>query len=196
MVGNDLVNIGDPSGTVVEEYLLTDDLSLKASSTLRIKGPVIIVMDTDKSVTVAGNAQIEVTATGSLALYTDGDVKIGGTGMVNATTIPSNLIIYGTDPVPNGQTITLSGTSDLQAVIYTPNANLTLSGTNSTSGSVVANQINVSGTVSFHYDEALEDSPDGDQTLQMSSWREMVSEAEKAEMESIFLTDFGSGSYP
>ena len=190
------LTIGDSTGATTAEYLLTDDLSLGGTSVLTIDGPTIIVMGTNKSVTVGGTAQIEVTATGSLALYTDGDVTIGGKGMVNAASIPSNLIIYGTDPVPNGQTITLRGTSDLQAVIYTPNANLTLSGTNSTSGSIVANQINVSGTVSFHYDEALADSPDGDQTLQMSSWREMVSAAERKGMKAILYEGFGSGSYP
>ena len=193
--GANVVPIGTPGGPVVE-YLLSTDLSMSANSTLLVLGPVIIVMGPDKSVDVSGSAQISVTATGSLTFYTDGDFTISGTGMVNASTIPSNLIIYGTDPVPNGQSITLSGTADLQAVVYTPNAQLTISGTNETSGAVVANAITMSGTTDFHYDEALADFFGGSDDLQLDRWREMVSATDKTNLQSILTTGFGSGTYP
>ena len=182
-----LVQLGDPSGNVVEEYFLTTDLSLSGQSTLRIKGPVIIVMDTNKSVDVSGSSQIEVTDTGSLTFYTDGDFSISGEGLVNASAIPENLIIYGTDPVPNGQNITLSGNADLQAVVYTPNASLTISGGNSTSGAVVANEITMSGTTTFHYDEALANFFGGSDTYEMNKWLELSDIADRIDITGTYF---------
>jgi len=196
--GTTIVTIGDTTLPIeVEEYVLTSDLSLANSSKLVIEGPVVIVMDPDMKVDVSGTAQIQLTSGGSLTVYIDGDFTVSGGSMINDTAIPLNLIIYSTETVALGQNITLSGDADLHAVVYAPNARTTISGGTNTYGAVVAYDITMSGGASFHYDENLTSSFGGSiSSLEMTSWREIVTATERANIQSILLDVFGSGTYP
>ena len=185
--GIDVVNIGTASGPL-EEYFLTADLRVGASATLRVNGPVVIVMDTNKSIDVIGTAKIEIIGDGSLTFYTDGDISIGGVGIFNDTTVPSNIIIYGTETIAGGQTISLASSASLQAVIYTPNANISFSGTPDSFGAIVANTISMSGSSTFHYDEALANFYSGSKpdAYEMNNWLELSDIADKVNLTSYF----------
>ena len=181
IVGN--VPIGIAGGSL-EEYFLISDLTIPGSSILLIDGPVVIVMDTGRSVDISG--KIHLTCNGSLTIYLDGNVTASGSGIVNESAIPENLIIYGTSIIAGGQSISLSGSSALHAVVYTPNANVSISGGSSTHGAVVANQINMSGNSTFHYDEALSDFFGGSDTFEMDNWLELSDIADRIDLTSYF----------
>ena len=185
--GSDIVTIGTPGGPL-DEYFLNSNLRIGSSATLRIDGPVVIVMDTNMSIDVFASAQIEVTGNGSLTLYTDGDILIGGVGIFNDTTVPSNIIIYGTETIAGNQTVTLKSASSLQAVLYTPNANIAFSGTPDTFGAIVANTITMSGSSTFHFDEALADFFSGSKpdAYEMETWLELSDIADKVDLTSYF----------
>ena len=134
-------------------------------------------------------------------MYTDRDFVVSGSGaagsgLVNKTAKAENLIIYGTNTVPGGQQVTISGDAALAALAYTPNANATFSGNMEMFGAVVANNITISGSPAFHYDEALNDFFGNSNESTLTSWQEMVSAAEKAGLAAILLAGFGADNYP
>ena len=59
-------------------------------------------------------------------------------------------------------------------MVYAPSADVTIAGDTDVSGSIVANNITVSGNSHFHYDESLGDFGGGN-PFRVSSWQELTS---------------------
>lgn len=89
-----------------------------------------------------------------LTIYTAGDIEISGAGLLNEGAA-RNLQVWGTNT--NKQTIQFQGSGDFSGVIYAPYADIILPGGTDLYGSVVGNNIQMSGSGSFHFDESLED---------------------------------------
>ncbi|MCK4994630.1 MAG: hypothetical protein KAS13_06260 [Candidatus Omnitrophica bacterium] len=68
-------------------------------------------------------------------------------------TIPSNLILYGTNPT--AQTIDVLGQTDFYGAVYAPTAEMNLSGQGGLFGSFIGNEVTINGQGGVHYDSAL-----------------------------------------
>jgi hypothetical protein len=165
--------LGTPGATKPEVIRVGSiDLSGNLLTTLNIVGPVEIHLT--GSARVTGNASIVVASGASAVFYVDGDFRIGGNGMVNATNQPANLLLYGTNPV--SQAFELVGGAEWQAAIYAPTAAVSLSGGGGTgrlAGAVVGRDVNITGNYAFHFDEDLGDLYHDDLSFRMALWREL-----------------------
>jgi hypothetical protein len=132
---------------------------IKASEIMNKDGEVTQILG-DVTLVVTGGIDIKgelmIEADSSLTVYVDGDVGIGGTGVLNQSGLSKNFIMYGTG---SSQTIKLYGNGAIQAAIFAPNADLELKGGGGTGvfvGAVVAETVFFNGEYEFHYDEDLE----------------------------------------
>ena len=152
------------------EYALAD-LDVKSTDTVSIEGDVTLVLTGTLNV----KGEVLITPGSSLTVYVEGDVDIGGNGLVNGTNIPANLVLFSTAGEGDGQTIKLSGNGALAGAVYAPFADVEMkgSGANGTMfGAVVANNILLTGNFEFHYDEALDDYGNNGR-FRMDAWREL-----------------------
>ena len=150
---------------------------------------VVFIMNNHQGVdaiSFTGNKSLTVKTGSMLTIYTNGDIKATGNGMVNGTTAGANacssLMIYGTSTAPSTpQEIKVGGNGQLYGAIYAPNANVELKGGGSSGmvlGSIVAKTINMNGGTDFHYDEALGNLGGGN-PFGIAKWRELQSATER-----------------
>lgn len=132
------------------------------------------------AISSTGTSEWIIDTNASLNVYTDGNVDIAGNGMVNTNSQPKQCFFWGTRPT-DGQTITISGNGQLKAVVYAPNAAVTLNGGGSSGkmmGSVVAKTITMNGGTEFYYDESLSNITSGN-PYGIAKWRELRTQAER-----------------
>lgn len=150
---------------------------LNGSDVFRVEGDVTLILTGAPSVSVTGTATVEIPAGAKLTLYAAGDVKIAGRGLANSNVQPISCRIWGTNTSTAGQAIDVVGRGDLRAVTYAPSGDITLRGNSNIMGSIVGRSITISGTPSFHYDEALANM-DSNEPFSISKWREISSGSE------------------
>lgn len=165
-------------------------ISLSGASTnkLVIRGDVTLYLTAaagSSAISVAGNASIEIGSGASLIIYTAGDVSLAGNGVLSGGTTdatannPTKFQLWGTSTSATKQSIGVAGNGVLSGVIYAPNASVRLNGTGSMMGSVVANDITVTGNANFHYDESLVNLSSGN-PFRVSEWNEITYAADRA----------------
>lgn len=169
-------------------YLYTcSSLAVSGVGYLSITGPVDIIVTGNTS--VGGSGYIAVgggsSVNPSLNLYCPGTIDIGGSGMVNNTSLPINTTIWGTKPSGSTQTINIGGSGSYKGTIYAPNGNVAISGAGGLYGAVIANTVTVSGSGVMHYDTQLANAtiaggptPGGSAsgtTIAVSAWAELTS---------------------
>ena len=145
---NGLAKHGNQTYTLTDGTYYFTNIDFSANSELVINGNVTIYCE---SATFSGQAQI--TVNGKLKFYCSGDFKSTGGGIINATQKAENFILYSSGALVD---IKLVGNSSFYGVIYAPNADADVSGTNDFYGSVIARTVTCSGTGLVHYDEALD----------------------------------------
>lgn len=129
------------------------------------------------AITLSGSQGLIIDSGASLKIYTNGNISLAGTASLNNNAQPSTFQIYGTNPT--SQTITISGTADIKTVINAPNAAVTLNGSVSVQGAVIAKTIDMKGTPDFIYDESLANMTIGN-PYGISKWRELQSATERS----------------
>ncbi len=134
-------------------------------------------------VSVTGNASINVLTGSSLEMYVDCDVAIAGGGIANSND-PESFYLRSTKAVGSAgaQDISISGNGQLSAVVYAPNSNVSMNGggvSGHVYGSVIADNITVTGGSEFHYDEALS-AVTGGNPFGIASWNELTSASQRA----------------
>lgn len=139
-------------------YLYTcTSLSVGGSGRLNITGPVDIIVTGNTS--IGGSGYIAVGGTGAvnpgMNLYCPGTIDLGGSGMVNNTSLPINATIWGTKPAGLTQTITVGGSGSFKGTIYAPNGNISVTGSGGVYGAVIGNAVTLSGSGDVHYDVQL-----------------------------------------
>ncbi|WP_414663203.1 pilus assembly PilX family protein [Horticoccus sp. 23ND18S-11] len=157
-------------------------LTLNGNQTLTILGDVTLTLTASSgadAVSVTGNASIIIPAGSSLALYTEGGVRIAGNGLANANVQPLSCQIWGTNSTPAGQSIQVAGNGSLRAVIYAPNGDVMVNGNGDVMGSIISRTIRFTGNAAFHYDEALATGRSGE-PYAIDRWRELNSAADRA----------------
>lgn len=102
--------------------------------------------------------------------------------MVNANNNAATTAFWGTATSTQTQNMTISGNGQLTAVVYAPNADVSLNGggvSGLMAGAVIAKTITMNGGTEFHYDDALGRITTGN-PYGISKWRELQSASERA----------------
>ncbi|MDB6170156.1 MAG: hypothetical protein JWM88_3020 [Verrucomicrobia bacterium] len=170
--------------TYYYKFSASSTISLAGSDTLSITAGTAVVFlmsgqSGTSSISVQGNAGIDVNAGASLNVYTDGNVSIAGNGMANDNNNPATTMFWGTNAT--SQSFDISGNGKLTAVVYAPNGAVSLNGGGSSGlmlGAVVGKTITMNGHTEFHYDDALGRLTTGN-PFGISKWRELQSKAER-----------------
>lgn len=188
--GVPLLTVGPTLGTPgLPTKWRTSSLHLSGNQTLTILGDVTLILTAgtgDEALKLAGNAAVVVEEGSTFTVYVEGNVSIAGKGgLINRNANPGSAQIWGTSHSPAGQTIDVAGNGSLVGVIYAPKADVTLNGNGDVMGSIVAENITVSGNAAFHYDEALAER-DGNEPFRIAKWRELSTPAERAPYEARF----------
>ncbi len=157
-------------------------ITLNGNDTLTVLGDVTIVLTSGagtQSISVTGNAAINIPDGSSLTIYVQGDVAVAGKGVFNGNNQPISFQLWGTSTSPAGQDIQLSGNGALKAAVYAPNGNVKINGNGDVMGSIVANTITLVGNAAFHYDESLSDR-ESNAPFTISKWRELTTATDRA----------------
>ena len=148
-------------------------IDLTGHDILDVTGPANIYLTGSSSIDISStNAVIRISnsGTGPIKIYADGNIKLGGGGVINEAGIPENFFLYGTGAA--GQKIEVSGTNSFYGIIYAPNAAITLDGDFTAFGTIIGKSITVKGTVFVHHDDALSLQP-GELRYTVQNWREV-----------------------
>jgi len=167
------------SGTITTSgtYYVDGDWSLGGNSGALAIAPntdVILVVTGEFNLT--GKATLTLNTDATLKLFVEGDVSVGGNGILNSSN-PENLEVIGTNTNEGEQTIKINGNGQLSATVYAPNANVELKGGGSSGrvyGAVVAYDASLVGNSHFSFDEALADVNLGGTDYEVIQWLEMT----------------------
>ena len=131
-------------------------LRLAGNKTLTILGDVILVLtDPLDALSIIGNAGIIIPEGSTLTLYIEGDVLVAGNGLINQNAAPATLQLWSTANGSRLQRIAIAGNGALSSLLYAPEADVTINGNGSVSGSIIARHLTFTGNAAFHYDHAL-----------------------------------------
>lgn len=155
---------------------------------------------------------------GGVEIYTAGDIDVTGQGLGNIYTrsntvtqtdnkgntttstttteipgTPLSLQIYGTGTsTTTPQKIAIKGNAMLSAVVYAPNADLTVGGGGNDTldilGSFVCSTIKMNGHTKFHYDESLA-KIGGSNPYRLNLWRELITNTERNEYQAALAME-------
>ncbi|MEO7597795.1 MAG: hypothetical protein ABIV50_02600 [Opitutus sp.] len=169
-------------GKTVYVYVFTGAglINLNGSNTITMSGNCMFLMQGKSgttAITINGSQGVIIPNNSSLTVYTDGNITMSGNSTVNNNPSPDSMLIKGTNPT--SQTISIGGTADIKAVLDAPHAAVSLSGTQSFQGAVIANTINMNGTPDFIYDDSLAAITTGN-PYGISKWKELQSNTERA----------------
>ena len=166
------ITIGNPASVSPTRYDISK-IDLSGSDSITIIGPVQFYLTDGMS--VSGDARVIVENGGSVEIYSPKDFTFSGEALVNNTTNkrPNNFKLFGTAASANDQTLSISGQAALNFVFDGPNAKANLSGQGYVAGSIVANEVTVSGQIQFHYDVTLGGT--GSESDGIASWHDLVS---------------------
>jgi len=137
--------------------LQMNKVTVEGAATLTIKGDVTLYLPPSgvETLKVAGSGKIILENGATLKIVTPGNIAVSGAGIANSGA-PVKVQIWSTSNGATGQTISLEGSGALSAVLYAPDAALTLPGHTDFSGAAVVRTARLTGSGAFHYDESLE----------------------------------------
>ena len=178
------------AGTTTEWRMTSISSSGNSSNILTIQGDVTITLTAaagSSAIDLQGSASIKIAPGASLKIYAEGNINLAGNGVVNGGTSlplsaadanqPIDFQVWGTRST-TGQTISIAGNGALSGVVYAPNADVTIVGNGDVCGSVVGNNITLSGNAAFHYDESLADMDSGN-PFRVSKWQELTTSTQR-----------------
>jgi hypothetical protein len=192
-IGNgDLPTSLGTAGATTTLRLPSISSSGNSSKVLTIRGNTTLVLTASagaSAINMTGQSSIYIEPGATLTIYTEGDVSIGGNGVTNGGTTtatanqPSSFQIWGTR-TSGTQSVSIAGNGVLSAVAYVPNGSLSINGNGDVMGSFVANDINVTGNASFHYDESLGNFG-GNNPYRVTKWNELSESTTRATYSSV-----------
>lgn len=182
--GGTALGVINGPGTITAGTYSVTSISVAGApgSNLVIEGDVVLHVSGDIKFT--GNGGIVIKTGASLTIYCPGTIDIAGNGVLNGGSTaataqqPAKFQIWGTDNDASLQSISIAGNGVLSGVVYAPNASVKINGNGDVFGSVIANNIDVTGEALFHYDEALSNFG-GDNPFRLKGWNELTSSTER-----------------
>ncbi len=145
-----------------------DSLDVSGTGSIVLTGPGTIVVD---ALSVIDNASLSIDATGGpVKIYVTGALDVLDAGKIEPQNHdPSQLTILVSDVAPD---VHIESTASVTGVLYAPDRSLFLSGSAQLLGSLVANDLTMSGSSAVHFDEnLLSGAGIGDSTLEVVCWR-------------------------
>ncbi len=119
------------------------------------------------SIEITGNGSLQFT--GSSTVYVTGDIEVAGNGITTSNDLPANLIIK----VVGEREVKFTGNADFYGGIYAPQSTVQISGEVKAFGAVAGDEVNITGDIGLHYDEALRDVSGGSGYLvTLLAWHE------------------------
>lgn len=161
-----------------DNIILTSSDSGKYNS-ITIDNHGTLLIDEDVTLYVTGNislkydAELEVDSDASLTLYFDGDIDAdNSSGINNTSEVPANVRLYGTG---TNQNIDIKNNADLYAVVYAPNADMTVHNKVDAYGSFIVENFELKNGGEVYYDEALKEIDITDELVQFAivRWEEL-----------------------
>ena len=192
LTNTDLPTTLGTAGSTTQYRVASLSATGNSSKVLTIEGDVTLVITASpgsSAVSLTGQSSIAIAPGGSLKIYTEGNIAIAGNGVANGGTTmatanqPINFQVWGTSPNTT-QSISLAGNGVLSGIVYAPNATVSIVGNGDVLGSVVANNIALTGNAAFHYDESLANMDLGN-PFRVSKWKELTTAAERAAYEPV-----------
>ncbi|MCI0747743.1 MAG: hypothetical protein L0Y58_20240 [Verrucomicrobia subdivision 3 bacterium] len=116
-----------------------------------------------------GSGEVIIGNGGSVEWYAGGDVSLAGKGLINVPGLAKNFSLIGLNSCHD---VTYAGSSQFIGTVYAPAAKVTITGTADAFGALAGKEVDLNGTFSFHYDEALQGSPKRGRFL-AASWQEL-----------------------
>lgn len=161
---------------VVPDGLTCGDLTLNSGTTTLSPTGGVLGNGTYcyHNLTVEGGAAL--TASGSVTVYLTGELKARGNSIIGDSSDPTRVVIKitssGEATLEQG---TITGSTEFYGAIYAPDATINISGNADIFGSVIAKQVDVTGSARIHYDEAMTARTDVSNRFATSvvSWREL-----------------------
>lgn len=186
--GTDAVNASDG----VYYYRLPGiGVTGNATKVLTISNKVVLLPTAGSgtsAISLGGQSSIAINSGSTLLVYTQGNISIAGNGVGNSNPQPISFQVYSTNTTAGAQSIDISGNGQLKALVYAPNASLSLNGGGSSGhvmGAAVANSITMNGGTEFHYDDSLGNFTSGN-PYGISNWRELTIDSERAAYTAAF----------
>lgn len=102
--------------------------------------------------TTSGSATINQDPNVKVTWIVDNDITVSGSSFNNQSGLAANLEFIG---VGSNHNITDSGSATFTGTINAPGDNITISGSGDFTGAAIGNTLTISGSASFHYDDAL-----------------------------------------
>jgi hypothetical protein len=130
-------------------------------------------------VSTGATSSLTIQPGASLAIYTNGNVRLAGNGVANLNGSTTAFQIWGTNTSASGQTIAVTGNAGLTGIIYAPNGHIDITGNGDVFGAVVGDRVRINGNSGFHYDESLANFG-GNNPFRVSIWRELVAAPHRA----------------
>jgi hypothetical protein len=161
--GNATLTASATEGSSSSRYRLSG-VSVSGGQTLTLAGnpdgsPTYIELYVTGDITVGGSSQIVLGNGVKAKIYFQGNVNIGGNGMVNPNDQPSDLLLYGVQPTDGvTRNVSLGGNGQITAAVYAPDYDVTVNGGGNSGhvfGSVVGKTVAMTGVTNLHYDETL-----------------------------------------
>jgi choice-of-anchor A domain-containing protein len=127
-----------------------------------------------RSIKMAGSDGITFNASSYTILYLEGTADIGGNGISNVSSRPSNLQIFG---MPTCTAVKIAGNGNFHGVVYAPQADITLNGGGNLGaayGSLAGKTVSFNGNGTFlHYDESLRQMTGVIRDYKLHSWTQL-----------------------
>ncbi|MHC4290875.1 MAG: DUF7305 domain-containing protein [Planctomycetota bacterium] len=146
-------------------------ISISNNGTLSVTGDLTLYVTGD--IELKNNAEIEIKNDATLELYFDGDINANNSsGFNNKSEVPSSLMIYGTG---TDQEIDLKNSADIYAVVYAPNAEMTVKNSGDAYGSFIVEDFELKNGGEVYYDEALKEVTEDDKLVRfaITRWEEL-----------------------
>lgn len=151
-----------------------------ASNTMTINQPVVFLMTNHTGVNAIYTSSAATfrygATTGSLTVYTNGNINFDSGANWFANGAPARTTIYGT--ATTTQTFATRGGGTFYGSIIAPNAALNLDSGTNIMGGFCCDTMQLLGGVNFHYDESLGSTGGGG--YRISKWKELQTAAERA----------------
>src|SRR3954470_13012665 len=163
VTGTTTITGNSTSGTSVSRYQLSS-INLSGSKTLTLAGnadgsPSYIELYVTGDISFSGTSQLIVKPGVNVKIYFQGNVDVGGNGILNSNNQPSDLQLFGIQPINDTpRHVNLGGNGQIVAAVYAPNHDITINGGGSDGhvfGSVVGSTVTMNGVTNLHYDEKL-----------------------------------------
>lgn len=127
------------------------------------------------NLTVQGGGDLTSDGSGMVKVYLTGQLTAQGNSTIGVTNDPTQMLFLITSTGGAVLEQNIQGNNTFYGAIYGPGATVTIQGNAEIFGSVIANQVNVQGNASIHYDEALTTITEISNTYQRTlvSWRDL-----------------------